>query len=181
MALSQIKPSVIDPNPLPYGSLNRISTTYHVTPIPVGAHCSSEIMQSESSPPYPSWRLIVPGCDKDDLTHHYVSLILSLGIYLSSWCISHRHTHPSTLIFNVTPLHPHHSLCAPIETPSKTTHAAVFCNHFVHMLWIIALGYLESRVSHLSSVMLFVCYFCSCNFSGIFFSFKDGHDPLLGC
>lgn len=179
MALSKIKPSVIDPNPLPNGSLTRISTTYHVTPIPDGAHCCSEIMQSESSPPYPSWRLIVPGCVKDDLTHHYFSLILSLSlclslglsIYLSSWCISHRHTHPSTLISNVTPLHPHNSLCAPIETPSKTTHAAVFCNHFVHMLWIIALGYLGSRVSHLSSVMLFVCYFCPCNFSGIFFFF----------
>lgn len=103
-----------------------------------------------------------------------LSLCLSLGlcIYLSSWCISHRHTHASTLISNVTPLHPHHSLCAPIETPSKTTHAAVFCNHFVHMLWIIALGYLGSRVSHISSVMLFVCYFCSCNFSGIFFLLK---------
>lgn len=118
-----------------------------------------EIMQSKSSPPPPSWQLTTLGCDKDDHAHHYFSL--SLSSPAGAFHILHRH--PSTLNCNVTPSLRPSTVCL-IWTPSKTTHAAVFCLsciHLIHMLCIIALDGLETCGTHFISVLLFGFLFSS--------------------
>lgn len=90
-------------------------------------------------------------------------LFLSLSLSSPAGAFHILHRHPSTLNCNVTPSFRPSTVCL-IWTPSKTTHAAVFCLsciHLIHMLCIIALDGLETCGTHFISVLLFGFLFSS--------------------
>lgn len=129
------------------------SATHHVTAILDGAHCSAENMQSEKA---------VLSCAKDDLSHHYFSPILSVCVSLCIYlppsppppqslpaALHMHHTRPNTLVSDGAPSH-----CpslAPWPHWSSFRSHPCCSNHSVHMLSVIALPCLESRLSSLFS------------------------------